>query len=77
MNSCELVTFVSSIACALFQCCNKEDLPVMAAIFTQLGDSLATMLAHEEACGDKESELTGSIPPQASEDSSDIALGQD
>ncbi|HIU74620.1 MAG TPA: hypothetical protein IAC62_01950 [Candidatus Pelethocola excrementipullorum] len=53
MTSCELVTFVSSLACALSRTCPPEELPLLAAVFTQLGDSLATMLAHEELCESK------------------------
>lgn len=50
MNSCELVTYVSSIACAISKSCSKDDVTILAAIFTQLGDSLETILAHEEIC---------------------------
>lgn len=50
MNSCELVTFVSSVACALSQCYPPEELAVLAAVLTQLGDTLETMLVHEELC---------------------------
>ncbi len=50
MNSCELVTYVSSIACTISKCCSKEDVTILAAVFTQLGDSLETILAHEEIC---------------------------
>ena len=50
MNSCELAAYVSSVACAIAKSCRKEDLAVMAAVFTQLGDTLTTILAHQEAC---------------------------
>ena len=50
MNSCELVTYISSLACAISKTCSKEELPVLATILTQLGDTLETILAHEEAC---------------------------
>lgn len=53
MNSCELVTYVSSLACAISRSCGKEDLALIAAVFTQLGDSLETILAHEERCSQK------------------------
>lgn len=50
MNSCELVTYVTAVACALAKCYSKEELSVYSAIFVQLGDTLATMLARDEAC---------------------------
>jgi hypothetical protein len=52
MRSCELVTLVTATACAIAQCCPEEELPVLAAIFSQLGDTLATIIAQEEACED-------------------------
>lgn len=63
MNPCELVTFVSSIACAISTICCKEELPVMAAVFTQLGDSLATILAQEERCRDVTDDFSDSTLP--------------
>lgn len=56
MTSCELVTFVSAAACALSKCCNDDELSVMAAVFTQLGDTLATILAHDEFCRGEKTE---------------------
>ncbi len=50
MQSCELVTFITAIACAISNSCSKEELPVIAATFTQLGDTLATIIAQEGAC---------------------------
>ena len=50
MNSCELVTYVSSVACAISQCYPPEELAVLAAVLTQLGDTLETILANEELC---------------------------
>lgn len=54
MNSCELVTYVSSLACAISKCCSRNDVTILAAVFTQLGDSLETILAHQEICQEKE-----------------------
>lgn len=57
MNSCELVAYISSIACTIYKTCNKDDIAIMAAAFTQLGDSLATMLTHEEICCNKDEDI--------------------
>ena len=48
MNSCELVTYISSLACLISQSCTKEEVAVLATVFTQLGDTLSTILAHDE-----------------------------
>jgi len=50
MNSCELVTFVSAAACSISKCVSREELEVLAAVFTQLGDSISTILAHRSLC---------------------------
>lgn len=49
MNSCELVTLVSTLACQIASNHSPEETAVIAAVFTQLGDTLETLLAHEEA----------------------------
>lgn len=43
MNSCELVTFISALACTIAQNKTQEEINILAAIFTQLGDTLATI----------------------------------
>lgn len=57
MTSCELVTFVSTLACAIAKSCNDDEVTILAAVFTQLGDSLETILAHQEICEKNELEL--------------------
>lgn len=47
MNSCELVNLVSMLSCIIVQNYSDEEIGVLAAVFTQLGDSLATILANE------------------------------
>lgn len=53
MQSCEFVTFISSIACAISQTCSSEELSLIGAIFTQLGDTLTTLALHDEICSKK------------------------
>ncbi|MCI5699879.1 MAG: hypothetical protein MR308_05765 [Lachnospiraceae bacterium] len=50
MNSCEFITFISSIACSLAKCCEPDELALIAAVFTQLGDTLTTITIREELC---------------------------
>lgn len=47
MNSCELVNLVSMLSCLIVQNYSTDEIAVIAAVFTQLGDSLATILANE------------------------------
>lgn len=45
MNGCELVTIVSTLACAIAKDRTINEITILGAIFTQLGDSLATIAA--------------------------------
>lgn len=48
MNPCELVTFVSSLACVISKDKNSNELALLASVFSQLGDSLATIAVAKE-----------------------------
>jgi len=48
MNECELVIFVSYIACSLAKCLSEDELALLSAVFVQLGDTIATMLTKRE-----------------------------
>jgi len=52
MRSCELVTLITAVACSISECYPSEELPVLSAIFVQLGDTLATIIAQDEFCSD-------------------------
>ncbi|MCI8518779.1 MAG: hypothetical protein HFJ51_01250 [Clostridia bacterium] len=56
MNSCELVNAVSMLTCLIVQNYSEEEIGLLAAIFTQLGDSLATILANEALLDTKKCE---------------------
>ena len=43
MTPCELVSFVTAVACSIAKSCSEEEIEIMAAVFTQLGDTLATI----------------------------------
>ena len=43
MNSCELAYLVSAISCAIAKDKTINELNLLSAIFTQIGDSLATI----------------------------------
>lgn len=44
MNSCEIVTTITAIACALSESCSEEELELISAALTQLADTLSTIL---------------------------------
>lgn len=50
MQSCELVTFVTALACAISQCYSDDELDVVASVFTQLGDTLQTIISNGQLC---------------------------
>ncbi len=60
MNSCELVNLVSMLSCLIVQNYTEDQIAVLAAVFTQLGDSLATILANEALLDTNKDEV---IPP--------------
>ena len=41
MNSCNFVTFISLLACEIAKDKTQDELAILAAFFTQLGDTLA------------------------------------
>jgi hypothetical protein len=61
MNSCEIVSFVTAVSCAIAKCVSREDLPLVAAIFTQIGDTLATINVNEELINPRDNQT--SMPP--------------
>ena len=48
MNSCELINLISMLTCLIVQNYDENEIALLAAIFVQLGDSLATYLANED-----------------------------
>ena len=43
MSPCELVSFITAAACTIANCCEEEEVELLASIFSQLGDTLATI----------------------------------
>lgn len=53
VNSCELTVSVTAPANALAEGRSQEELSLLAAALTQLGDTLATIAAQRSVCGKK------------------------
>ena len=43
MNDCEFVTYISILACTIAKDKTPDELAILALLFTQLGDTLATL----------------------------------
>lgn len=50
MQSCELVTYITALACAISKCCSDDEIAVLGAAFTQLGDTLTTIAVNNQLC---------------------------
>ncbi|MEA4831201.1 MAG: DUF6774 domain-containing protein [Oscillospiraceae bacterium] len=50
MNYCQLTMAVTALANALAGMLNEDEISVLAALLTQLGDTLATINTHKEIC---------------------------
>ena len=68
LNSCEIVTFISAVACAISRNLTDDEMSLLGAVFSQLGDTLATIATHEQIC--KPDEPDPSSDPKASSSAS-------
>ena len=51
MNAnCTDLYFLSTVACKLSECLSEDELSVLAASFTALGDMLQVIIARRDAC---------------------------
>lgn len=50
MQSCELVTYITALACAISKCCSSDEIAVLSSAFNQLGDTLATIASQNQLC---------------------------
>ncbi|HWT75436.1 MAG TPA: DUF6774 domain-containing protein [Mobilitalea sp.] len=50
MNDCGLIAAVSGIACTIIKSCSDDEISILSAVLTQLGDTLGTYLTQKEIC---------------------------
>ena len=50
MNSCELVTTISALACCIAKGKSEEEILFLGSVFMQLGDTLTTIATHRALC---------------------------
>ena len=48
MNSCELVSLSTFIACNIAKCAPKEDLPLITALLNQIASSIGVIIVSED-----------------------------
>ncbi|MDD5935432.1 MAG: hypothetical protein PUC65_07740 [Clostridiales bacterium] len=50
IKPCEFATSITAIACLIAKDKDCSEVALLAAFFTQLGDTLTTMVAYNETC---------------------------
>ncbi len=50
MNSCQLTTSITAVANALSNKYSVEEITLLASVFVQLGDTLATIVTQRAIC---------------------------
>ena len=55
MNSCQLTASITALANVITCRLNIEEITLLAALFVQLGDTLATIATQKSICDGKES----------------------
>lgn len=60
MDGLALTTGINTLAVMIANCLTPEETALAAAVFTQLGDTLTTILTQQEFCGERgEKEING------------------
>lgn len=73
MNTCEQVMLITLIACSIFECFSEDEITLLAAQFSQLGDTLETMLASNAVCQENNSNTSQSQSMSKTPCSNDIS----
>lgn len=53
MDACALISAVTALSAVMARGRTTEEITMLSVIFTQLGDTLATIAAQQEICGSK------------------------
>lgn len=48
MDDCELVALITAVSCAIAKCASDDEINLLSVVFTQLGDTLGTILTNRE-----------------------------
>lgn len=55
MKNCSSLYFLSTLACKLSECLDEDELNILSADLSTLGDMLDSILARKEACAEEDS----------------------
>jgi dolichol kinase len=61
MDDCELIALITGIACTISKCYSTDEISLMAVVFTQLGDTLSTILLQRELKSNNQSSDKASV----------------
>lgn len=61
MKNCSNLYFLSTLACQLSECLNENELHILSADLSTLGDMLVSISARQDACRDIQSTLPKSV----------------
>lgn len=56
MQSCDLIMTISALACNIASGRTADEIDLLSAVFSQLGDTLATIAAQEAVCNSNDSD---------------------
>lgn len=74
MDDCDLVVLITTVACGISKCASDDELELLAAAFSQLGDTIATILARR---GMQDAKSMGNGSKQAPKEGEDRPEGAD
>lgn len=57
MNPCELVALVSTLSCVISENFDNDELTLISSLLTQLGDSIASIVAARAFCKNPDSDI--------------------
>lgn len=59
MQSCDLIITISALACSIAKDKTADEIALLSSVFSQLGDTLATIAAQNALCTSGGANMTG------------------
>ena len=67
MKNCSNLYFLSTLACRLSECLDENELHILSADLSTLGDMLASISERQDACRDIQSTLSKPVSEEQNE----------
>lgn len=61
MNSCEYATVITALACSIVDCVSEDEAALLVVVFTQLADTIDTILTRNDFCSKQLDENESSV----------------